>query len=205
MKQCRMCSQRLTRPGRLCRECERELDRARHAGVTVGELAPEVAVPDASRVAGFSAMRWPRTPGTLIAAAFAIGTLCAIALHALEPSAHAAVATDSVMLVAPPAPRHVPLVKAPIAARVARVREADPVRVTSVAPGVQAIAMHASPASEPGVARDAARTLDDALARCGEETFFARPACEERARARHCGAGSEASPRCVASARDYGQ
>ena len=40
MMRCRMCSQRLPRPGKLCRECERELDRARLAANTVAGLAP---------------------------------------------------------------------------------------------------------------------------------------------------------------------
>jgi len=54
MKQCRMCSQRLTRPGRLCRECEHELQRARHVGLAIGELAPAVTCSEAVRMAGGS-------------------------------------------------------------------------------------------------------------------------------------------------------
>ena len=43
MTKCRMCSQRLTCPGRLCRECERELDRERAAA---DGLAAVVELPD---------------------------------------------------------------------------------------------------------------------------------------------------------------
>jgi hypothetical protein len=46
--------------------------------------------------------------------------------------------------------------------------------------------------------------LADALARCGEERFLARPDCEQRARARYCDAAS-ALPQCMPATREYGQ
>jgi len=51
---------------------------------------------------------------------------------------------------------------------------------------------------------DAGAALDDALARCGEEPFLARPDCEQRARARYCDA-TNSLPRCMPATRDYGQ
>lgn len=242
MRQCRMCSQRLTRPGRLCRECERELDRARHAGVAIGELAPVLSPLDASRIAGDAGLRWPRPPGALIAAAFAIGVTGAIALHAVESSSHAAVATDSVMFDARPAtrsqrvspdatptaahdaqpgaasaaaarvPREAPATPATPAARVANVtRGPEPGTAASASaarPGstVRTVAIVAhEPPVESRASSDSPGALEDALSRCGEERFFARPACEERARTRYCVAGAEQSPQCVRSTRDYGQ
>jgi hypothetical protein len=52
---------------------------------------------------------------------------------------------------------------------------------------------------------DPSRALDSALGRCADESFFARPACEEQARARYCDGGSAESARCAQPARDYGQ
>ena len=51
MTHCRMCSQRLTRPGRLCRECERELDRARATAESAGNLSSALPLIDAARMA----------------------------------------------------------------------------------------------------------------------------------------------------------
>ena len=52
MTKCRMCSQRLTRPGKLCRECERELQRARAAAASVDTLSSAIPVIDAGRERG---------------------------------------------------------------------------------------------------------------------------------------------------------
>jgi hypothetical protein len=241
MRQCRMCSQRLTRPGRLCRECERELDRARHAGVAIGELAPVLSSLDASRIAG-AGLRWPRPPGALIAAAFAIGVTGAIALHAVESSSHATMATDSVMFDTRPAtrshrvtpdvtrtathdaepgaertaaasvPREAPATAGTPAPRVTNApRGAEPgtaalAAATKAGSAVQQVATVAHvPSAESRASSDPPSSLEDALSRCGEERFLARPACEERARTRHCVAGAEQSPQCVVSTRDYGQ
>lgn len=97
MMQCRMCSQRLTRPGKLCRECEHELERARQAGVSIGELVPPLATVDTSHMTGTRWVAHLRSPGPVVAAAFAIGLVGAISLHAVESST-ASVSAASVML-----------------------------------------------------------------------------------------------------------
>jgi hypothetical protein len=99
MMQCRMCSQRLTRPGKLCRECERELDRARLAAASVDDLAMALSPIDASRMAG-GGSPWSarlRTRSSVIAVAFAIGLGGALAIYHAQ---HPAVSTTagSVML-----------------------------------------------------------------------------------------------------------
>jgi hypothetical protein len=96
MMHCRMCSQRLTRPGKLCRECERELQRARDAGASVGELTPPAPMIGASRMAGTLLARL-RSPGPVVAAAFAVGVLSAVSLHVVRYST-AATSPVSVML-----------------------------------------------------------------------------------------------------------
>lgn len=96
MMHCRMCSQRLTRPGKLCRECERELQRARYAGVSMDELLPSAPMIGASRMAGTWLARL-RSPGPVVAAAFAVGVVSAATLHVVR-YATAAAASGSVML-----------------------------------------------------------------------------------------------------------
>jgi hypothetical protein len=74
---CRMCSQVLTRPGKLCRECERELERARRADFAVDELAEIVMRSDAGApVRGWSTKL--RTPRNVIALAFCVGIAGAV-------------------------------------------------------------------------------------------------------------------------------
>jgi len=58
MMHCRMCSQRLPRPGRLCRECEREIDRERAA---VEGFAAVVALPGSSGLAAEGATSTSRS------------------------------------------------------------------------------------------------------------------------------------------------
>src|SRR6185437_7811709 len=100
MTQCRMCSQRLTGPGKLCRDCEREIERARMAGVSVDEWS---AVPliDASRVApteeGAGRLGRRHSRGSMIAAAFTVGLIGAMAFDIALRSDAAAV-PGSVML-----------------------------------------------------------------------------------------------------------
>jgi hypothetical protein len=96
MTQCRMCSQRMTRPGKLCRECERELQRARYAGVSLGEIEPVLAAEPSRMVAGDWLARL-RSPGSMIALAFAVGVAATVALHVVDNS-EAAVTHGSVML-----------------------------------------------------------------------------------------------------------
>jgi len=226
--QCRMCSQRLPRPGRLCRECDRELERARYAGVSIGELAPALPSVDASRMAASGWRARVRSPGPVIAAAFSVGLVAAVALHVVDKS-EAAVTHGSVMLDtrASRELRHVsirgasplpviehgaPAASAPPVIPVAKV--ATPVRASvprdvpiarhdaSDAPAQ--IALAAPEARETNAAAEPAGMLGDALAHCGGERFHARPACQERARARYCG-DAAASAQCATPERDHGQ
>jgi hypothetical protein len=226
--QCRMCSQRLPRPGRLCRECDRELERARYAGVAIGELAPAMPSIDTSRMAASGWRARVRSPGPIVAAAFSVGVVAAVALHVVDKS-EAAVTHGSVMLDARAAsalrrvavgdasslaradesePPLTPSARAP-APRPAAPARADASRnaasVVQVAsePATK-IALAAATAHETNIVPDPDRMLDDALAHCSGERFLARPACEEHARARYC-SDAAASAQCAAPERDHGQ
>ena len=229
MMQCRMCSQRMTRAGKLCRECERELERARQVGATVGESARDAFV-DVPASAG-----WPwmlRAPVVIIAAAFAAGVAGAVALHVADAS-RGRVASRSVMVdaVLSPGLRQISLgvsqppstepdevnVKANrrvAAAPPARARQAvSPPALAQqtvspplmAAPEVRQVAIPMPPSRASGAHANPAHALDDALARCADEAFFARPACEERARTRHCADAAAPLPQCAAPTREYGQ
>jgi hypothetical protein len=226
MMQCRMCSQRLPRPGRLCRECDRELERARYAGVSIGELAPALASADASRMAASGWRARVRSPGPVIAAAFFVGLVAAIALHVVDKS-EAAVTHVSVMpdTHASPGLRRVsigdalpvtgtgatqasPPALAPVSKIAIPVRSPVP-REAATAPhdandAPAQIALAAPAPRETNAAAEPAGMLADALAQCGGERFLARPACEERARARYCG-DAAASAQCATPERDHGQ
>jgi hypothetical protein len=228
MMRCRMCSQRLPRPGRLCRECDRELERARYAGVSIGELAPSPSSVEASRMAPSGSRA--RSPGPVIAAAFSVGLVAAVALHVVDKS-EAAVTRASVMPEgnAPRALRRVSIGDAsalavtavveapasrpgtaPVTPRMARppVREPatrDPVVEShgeSDAPAQVAVVAPAQHATQRAGVPDG--TLEDALSHCSGERFLARPACEERARARYCD-GAAASAQCALPEREHGQ
>lgn len=233
MKQCRMCSQRLTRPGRLCRECERELSRARFAGLSVDESPLAVASPEMLPTAGNPWLAHVRAPASVVALAFAFGVAATVTLQVIERS-EASVAHDSVMLGAHAAPvRQVSIVSPGAAASVdatlepvavdasAAVEVSSPVvpgkaakravaaaRVTTRPRMADASHETSGPPAEaqPTVApaHDAGASLDEALARCGDVPFLARPDCEQRARARYCDAATSL-PQCMPATRDYGQ
>lgn len=99
--QCRMCSQRLTRPGKLCRECERELGRARAVAASVDTLSGAVPLIDASRMAGTPpADAWRarlRSRPALLVMAFSIGLATAATAYVVQRT-QAASAPASVML-----------------------------------------------------------------------------------------------------------
>jgi len=233
MKQCRMCSQRLTRPGRLCRECERELSRARYVGLSAGEPPLVAALPETLPMAGNEWLAHVREPASVVAIAFAFGVAATVTLQVIEHS-EAAVAHDSVMLgshaasvrqvsiVSPgtasanassePVPvdasATVDVTSAPVSTRppkrtVGGTRVAAPVQTADSTHAL--LNVPAAAVSAPAPAHvDAGAALDDALARCGEEPFLARPDCEQRARARYCDA-TNSLPRCMPATRDYGQ
>jgi hypothetical protein len=220
----------MTRPGRLCRECERELQRARYAGVSLGEIEPTLAAAEASRVVANDWLARLRTPGSAIAVAFAIGVSATVALH-IANSSEAAMTHGSVMLDAQQVShlRQVSVVSASAAADDANPQATsavEPVRLTAaksstpgtrvrVATAVPAIAQ-AEAGEEPRAlpqqveahaappTLDASHALGDALAQCGGEPFLARPSCEQQARARYCDSAAPL-PQCIVPARDYGQ
>ena len=233
MKQCRMCSQRLTRPGRLCRECERELSRARYVGLSAGEPPLVAALPETLPMAGNEWLAHVRAPASVVAIAFAFGVAATVTLQVIEHS-EAAVAHDSVMLgsqaafarqvsiVSPgaasahvasepvqvDASATVDVTSAPVSARPAKravntTRAAAPMRTGVSAHSVVNAPVAADSAPVPAHV-DAGAALDEALGRCGEEPFLARPDCEQRARARYCDAANSL-PRCMPATRDYGQ
>ena len=172
--------------------------------------------------------RWLRGRAPVVVAALAIGAAVAATLHANQRF-DAADAPRSVMLerdLSDLRPRAFAPVKAP-AATVERAAADDNVpnavpanakprvvRIASItasdAAAIEPVAQVEPPehGAAPAIARaksyDRVLALSDALARCGEETFFARLVCEERARRRFCnGAGD--LPQCAsAPPRDYG-
>jgi hypothetical protein len=261
MTQCRMCSQRLTGPGRLCRECERELDRARFADASVDAPAAAVPLIDASRTAGTDdgAGRFGRrhSRGSVIVAAFTVGLVGAIALHlaqrsnaapgsvmldrdisglharsfmpaSVHPSENAGANPPSNTLASvaalteshtqtssgddhsrPPPPHRVTLpVKSTSTADDSRghpvAHERSAATVRDAQPAAVAVATDVS--GEPSAGYDRVLGFSDALARCGDATFFARIACEERARMRYCDGAASQLPQCAEEfPRDHGQ
>jgi len=228
-----MCSQTLTRPGRLCRECERELSRALYVGLSAGEPPLVAALPETLPMAGNEWLAHVRAPASVVAIAFAFGVAATVTLQVIEHS-EAAVAHDSVMLgshaasvrqvsiVSPgtasanassePVPvdasATVDVTSAPVSTRppkrtVGVTRVAAPVQTADSTHALLNVPAAADSAPAPAHV-DAGAALDDALARCGEEPFLARPDCEQRARARYCDA-TNSLPRCMPATRDYGQ
>ena len=228
MTRCRMCSQRLTHPGRLCRECEHELERARAAQASVDTLSPAMPLVDVARLANEPPGGWNaglRSRPTVVIAAFAIGVAAAIAFYVAEISRTSAPAA-SVMIDrdlthvrprerrAPPAPAIEPAPRASARNAVVAVARA-PTMVTAVAttntsppvteparPLAVAAGSRAVPASY-----DRVLGLADALETCSHESLFARVACENRARTRFCeAAGAPQIPQCAEPPpREYGQ
>ena len=172
-----MCSQRLTRPGRLCRECERELDRERAAE---DGLAAVVQLPGSA--GGFEVARLgtPRARGAALIAAFAIGIAIAAGVYVTHgsPSTHAAGA--SVMI-----DRDLSGIKP-------RVVRAPASTAGSALPATVAVAHSGAPSY------DRVLGLADALDGCSDASPDARLACEARARAVYCGsAGADRIPQCI--------
>lgn len=224
-----MCSQRLPRPGRLCRECEQELNLARSTAKTLGGvLAPDPDVDESLPMPGVAgwAARAPRP--TVVVAAFAVGITAALAVYALNgwPGARGSVMIDrdlsSVRARAPhrsfaggagdaAAARSADAVQrqparasdAPVAMPIAVTGATAPVIPVQRSPHNERVA---SAASRAPVAYDRVLGLADALDGCALESPFARLACEQRARARYCEGASGRIPQCAdPPAREYGQ
>ena len=177
MTKCRMCSQRLTRPGKLCRECERELDRERAAA---DGLAAVVELPDSGgagpEAASLGALR-SRTVALFVA--FGLGIGIAASAWVVHGTRNAQDAGASVMIgrdLSGITPREV---RVPAPAQ------------RSAAPGAIAVAHSAA------LPYDRVLGLADALERCSDATPHARLACEARARDAYCGsAGADRIPQC---------
>jgi hypothetical protein len=223
MSKCRMCSQRLTRPGKLCRECERELQRARAAAESVDTLSSAIPVIDAARVAepaplGFAARL--RSRPSVLAIAFSVGIASAAVLYFAQDPRPAA-APGSVML-----DRDLSGIRArgadPPAARIAPARPRTDAMLATAAedrgatprpqpPGPDrrkpVVVTMAATASQPAPATyDRVLALAHALDECAQESLFGRIACEHRARMRYCEGAAGRIPQCLqAPPRDAGQ
>ena len=178
MTKCRMCSQRLTRPGRLCRECERELDRERAA---VDGFAAVVQLPGSGGLGPEAATFGARRSHTVaLFAAFVIGIGIAASAYVVQGARSAHDAGTSVMIdrdLSGIKPREV---RAPAQAH------------RPAAPAARAVAHSAVPSY------DRVLGLADALDRCSEAVPQARLACEARARDDYCGsAGADRIPQCI--------
>ena len=227
MTKCRMCSQRLTRPGKLCRECERELQRARAAAASVDTLSSAIPVIDAGRNAapeGFGfATRLQSRPAVLVVA-FSVGIATAAALYVVRGS-HAAAAPESVMIdrdlthIRPrvtgmPSARPASSASLPGGSKPndSATRSADNAAMSRRAAsaserGQPVMVAIAATASRPApIALDRVLGLAHALDGCASETLFARIACEHRARMRYCDGAAGRIPQCLeAPPRDSAQ
>lgn len=196
MMRCRMCSQRLPRPGRLCRECEQELELAHSARQTGGPV--HGTQPDELYLAGLSG--WKRFPSRpiVVVAAFVVGVSAAAAVYGLRGSSNAG---ESVMFDRYHATR---VAGAAVTAESAVSVPAAPalVRVTVVSPGARtAIDAGAESVAQPEHrAFDRVLGLADALDACAREHYFERLACEVRARARYCEGATATIPQCAQAA-----
>ena len=176
MLKCRMCSQRLTRPGKLCRECERELDRDRAAA---DGLAAVVDLPGSG-----GARLEAATFGTLgsrtvvLFGAFAIGIGIAASAYVVQRARSAHDTGTSVMI-----DRDLSGIK--------------PREVRAQAQRAAPAAIAVAHADRPSY--DRVLGLADALDRCSDAVPSVRLACEARARAVYCGsAGADRIPQCIA-------
>jgi hypothetical protein len=178
MTKCRMCSQQLTRPGRLCRECEREIDRERAA---VEGFAAVVALPGSSGLAAEGATsRTLRSRTVALSAAFVVGIGIAASAYIVQGARSAHGAGTSVMIdrdLSSITPRDI---HSPVQAR----RTEPPAAVAGAHPAAPSY--------------DRVLGLADALDRCTDAAPPARPACLARARAEYCGsAGADRIPQCI--------
>jgi len=225
---CRMCSQRLPRPGRLCRECEQELDFARSARPP-GGLAPG---PQLDEVLLAEANHWTqRLSGRPIAilAAFSVGIAAAATLYVVRAS-WTAPRHESVMLDrdlgslkvrsqnATEWPRGgAPATQSDVTPRkahresVSRAPVATPI-VSAAATATVATAVNDPPKDHVATAAPHAATYDrvlglaNAIDGCASESYFARLACEQRARTRYCEGAEGRIPQCAEpSSREVGQ
>ncbi|HEX6136336.1 MAG TPA: hypothetical protein VF059_01650 [Casimicrobiaceae bacterium] len=203
---CRMCSQPLTRPGRLCRECESELDRERLAAASIGDLGASLLPLEASRPAepgaqeGWQTRLWSRP--LLVVGAFSIGLASAGTLYVAQRSLTPPGA-ESVML-----DRDVSHVTPRLfaAGRDADAASTQPAEQPRGSARPRTVTLASASAADARHGLDRALALADALARCGAQRFFDRLACEQRARTRYCNGAGGGLPQCSDEApRDRGK
>lgn len=196
MMHCRMCSQRLPRPGRLCRECEQERELAHASRQTVGPV--QGTHPDELYLAGLSG--WKRFPSRpiVVVAAFVVGVSAAAAVYGLRGSSNVG---ESVMFDRYQAARvaHPPTIAAsaasvPAAPALVRVTVVSKGAETAIDPGAESVAQPEHRAF------DRVLGLADALDACAREHYFERLACEVRARARYCEGATATIPQCAQAA-----
>jgi hypothetical protein len=209
-----MCSQRLTRPGKLCRECERELQRAQAVAASVDDLSSAIPVIDAAGMATADSLDWPgrmRSRPPVVAIALSAGFAIAVGLYVIR-GPNTAAPIDSVMVdrdlssVRPrdlraPAPRPATAVSGVPAAQSAA---AISVSAAHVAKTSAPAASARTAASTSAAAGDAGRALVDATADRGRNAAdgadAARKSTADAARG-PAGAGErKAAPELVATA-----
>ena len=199
MMQCRMCSQRLPRPGKLCRECERELARARQAAASiesVGSAVPEAEGDQLVPASALSAWQRRAVRVPLVVAAFCLGMGAMAAVYTMHRTTGAG---ESVML-----DRDVSRVQPRVLPSRATRAERDAARAVNAVPAVQVreapkrrlVAVTSTSAAEQPARYDRVLALSDALAQCAPESFFPRLACEQRARTRYCEGLGGKVPQC---------
>jgi hypothetical protein len=226
MIHCRMCSARLPRSGRLCRECEFEIDRARataESNTGLSSLAPLI---DDSRLIDGIVSQWSarlHSPIMLVVA-LAVGVTTAAALHVVQRP-HVPTESESVMIgrdLTGIRARSLPMSgaasrsgdsaaaaspsieKLPSARRDAE--PPDPVIRTftttaTAAPSPAVVAT--SEASSGSYDYDRVLGLARELDRCARESPFVRIACDEQAHIRYCDRAGSRIPQCaLQNARD---
>jgi len=205
MMQCRMCSQRLPRPGKLCRECERELARARQAAAsieTVGSAMPEANGNQLVPASALSAWQRRAVRVPLVVAAFCLGMGAVAALYTMNRTTGTG---ESVMLdrdMSGVQPRVLPSrathAERDVDASRSAARAVNALAAVQVreAPKRRLVAVTSTSATEEPARYDRVLALSDAFAQCAPESFFPRLACEQRARTRYCEGLGGKIPQC---------
>ena len=215
---CRICSEVLSGPGKICPDCKLELDGGRLAAAevwateaTVTALTPLVPLIDTSRNPSAPPRNlWGTTPQSR---AIAIAAACSVAVAG---AAAAYFEWRSIALVAPPAPERyvalaadatsddLPSAKPALSSMpsaepdTASRSGAPPLALRkAVESGHLAVTRHVAMEPKSIAAATGGRpTLADALASCKLEFVFARFVCEQLARIRYCKGKMGQLPEC---------
>ena len=191
-----MCSQRLPRPGKLCRECEREIQRAQAAAASLDDLSSAVPVIEAAGMATADSLDWPgrlRSRPPVVAIALSAGFAIAVGLYVVRwPNV---AATGSVMIdhdLSNVQPRDV---RAP-AARPAAVSGAQS---TQPASAIGVSAAHVAATSAPAARAPTAASAGDPPRNVGETAGAPRQPAVDTPR-KPTGVGERNLPEVVATA-----